>query len=132
MARAKSLASMSIDALLKMRDEIGAVLSRKASDLRKELRAIGSDYADVGRIAIYGKKSMKARKIAPKYRDKHGNVWAGRGAQPLWLREAIKGGAKAEDFLIRKASRKKAAAKRAAKRTVRRAAKKTHRKRRAA
>jgi hypothetical protein len=75
---------------------------------------------------------MKGRKIAPKYRDRHGNVWAGRGAQPLWLREAIKGGAKAEDFLIAKASRRKATAKRAAKRSLKRAAKKTGRKRRAA
>jgi hypothetical protein len=47
--------------------------------------------------------------VAPKYRDKAGNQWAGRGAQPVWLREAIEKGAKPEDFLISKTVRKAAA-----------------------
>ena len=47
--------------------------------------------------------------MAPKYRDKAGNQWAGRGAQPVWLREAIAKGAKPEDFLISKMARKAAA-----------------------
>jgi DNA-binding protein H-NS len=33
---------------------------------------------------------MKGRKVPAKYRDKEGNTWAGRGAQPVWLREKIK------------------------------------------
>ena len=28
---------------------------------------------------------MKGRKVPIKYRDKEGNTWAGRGAQPVWL-----------------------------------------------
>jgi DNA-binding protein H-NS len=65
-----------------------------------------------GRVAIHGKrkgKSLKGRKVAPKYRDKAGNQWAGRGAQPVWLREVIGKGAKPEDFLISKMARKAAA-----------------------
>jgi len=54
----QNLASMSVDALLKLRDDIGAALSRKADALKKELVSLGSDYAEVGRIAIYGKKSQ--------------------------------------------------------------------------
>jgi hypothetical protein len=56
---------------------------------------------------------MKGRKVAIKYRDKEGNTWAGRGAQPVWLREKLKAGANLEDFAVgqpaaaRKASRKK-------------------------
>jgi DNA-binding protein H-NS len=115
MARQQSLTSLSVDALLKLRDEIGAVLSRKADDLKTELRAIGADYADVGRIALYGKKSLAGRKVAIKYRDKRGNTWAGRGAQPRWMTEAIKAGAQREDFLVDKprtaAARKKVARK---------------------
>ena len=42
---------------------------------------------------------MKGRKVAIKYRDKSGNTWAGRGAQPRWLTAAIKAGAKRDDFL---------------------------------
>ena len=106
MARSKSLTAMSVDALLKMRDNITAALSQKAGVLKKELSRMGADYAEVGRIAIYGKKSRLAgRKVAPKYRSPKGETWAGRGAQPVWLREAIKSGKKAEDFLIAKGAK---------------------------
>ena len=116
----KSLASMSVDALLNLRDDIGTILSRKADDLKTELKAIGADYADVGRIALYGKKSLKGRKVAIKYRDKHGNAWAGRGAQPRWMTEAIKAGAKRENFLVGKSA---AAGKKVARKVKRRAKK---------
>jgi DNA-binding protein H-NS len=51
---------------------------------------------------------MKGRKVAIKYRDNEGNTWAGRGAQPVWLREKLKSGAKLEDFAVQQtaASRK--------------------------
>jgi DNA-binding protein H-NS len=102
-----------------MRDEIGAILSRKADQLKKELAALGSDYAEIGRIALYGKrKSLSDRKVAPKYADKEGNKWAGRGAQPVWLRDALKSGAKLEDFLISKSPiRAKPAKKKGARKT---------------
>jgi hypothetical protein len=38
-------------------------------------------------------------------RDRAGNTWAGRGAQPVWLREKLKAGAKLEDFAIHKTGR---------------------------
>jgi DNA-binding protein H-NS len=112
-----NLASMTSDALLKLRNEIGAVLGRRAEALKKELRSLGEDYARVGRIAIYGKKKATAksrRRVAAKYRDpKTKATWAGRGTQPAWMREAIRAGKKSEDFLIAK-PRTKAATKRAA------------------
>ena len=56
-------------------------------------------------------KSVKAAKpamkrgrgvLAPKYRDpQSGKTWSGRGLQPLWYRDALNGGAKPEDLLIR-------------------------------
>jgi len=107
----QSLASMSLDALLKLRDEVGAALSRRAEGLKKELRALGEDYKEVGRIAIYGKKKT-ARKVAPKYRDpKSKATWAGRGGMPGWMRAELKNGKKREDFLIIKTPRKKHKAK---------------------
>jgi DNA-binding protein H-NS len=114
MARKSSLASMSIDALLKLRGDVGNMLSRKADQLKKELASLGADYAEVGRIAIYGKKktrktkgnghALKGRKIAPKYRSKKDPklAWSGRGATPVWMREEMKGTKlKKENFLIK-------------------------------
>jgi DNA-binding protein H-NS len=110
MARSSKLASLSLQALFKLRDDVAAELGRKADALKKELASIGSDYAEVGRIAVYGKKrggSLKGRKVPIKYRDKAGNSWAGRGAQPRWLTAAIKAGAKRDDFLVDKSTAKK-------------------------
>jgi DNA-binding protein H-NS len=109
MARAKKLSLLSVEALFKLRDDVAAALSQKAEALKKELRSLGGDYAEVGRIAIYGRKrggSLKGRKAPIKYRDKSGNTWAGRGAQPRWLTAAIKAGANRDDFLVDKSARK--------------------------
>ena len=61
MARQSRLSTLSINALLKMRDEIGAILGRRADALKKELQAIGDDYKEVGRIAVYGRKKKSGR-----------------------------------------------------------------------
>jgi DNA-binding protein H-NS len=106
MARQSRLASLSVGALVKMRDEIGSILGRRADALKKELRALGEDYKEVGRIAIYGRK--KSGKVAAKYRHpKTGETWAGRGAQPRWLTAEIKAGKKRDDFLIAKGKARK-------------------------
>ena len=111
MARAPSLRSMSVEELLKLRDDVGKVLSQKTAELEEQLSKLGGEV----RVGRRGRRSaMKGRKVAIKYRDKEDNTWAGRGAQPVWLREKIKAGAKLEDFVVqrtttsRKASPKKA------------------------
>jgi DNA-binding protein H-NS len=99
-----NLASMSVDSLLKLRDDIGAVLNRKAKELESQLsRLHGISPRKRGRGS-----ALKGRKAAIKYQDRSGNTWAGRGAQPIWLREKLKAGAKLEDFAVHKsvASRK--------------------------
>src|SRR5258707_8120834 len=107
MAKSTNLSRLSIPALTKLRDDVAAALLLKAEALKKELVAIGSDYAEVGRIAIYGRRSaLKGRKVPVKYRDKSGNTWTGRGAQPRWMTAAIKSGAKRDDFLVRKSAAK--------------------------
>lgn len=96
-----NLASMSVDALLKLRDDIGTVLSQKANQLKHQLSRLGGE---VG-IKRRGRPSvLKGRKAAIKYRDRSGNTWAGRGAQPVWLREKLKAGAKLEDFAVQRAA----------------------------
>jgi DNA-binding protein H-NS len=94
-----NVSSMSIDALLKLRDDIRRALSHKAAQLKDQLSRLGDevDYKRMGRGS-----SLRGRKVAIKYRDKSGNTWAGRGAQPVWLREKLKAGAKLEDFAVHK------------------------------
>jgi DNA-binding protein H-NS len=105
-----NLSSASVDTLLKLRDEIEEVLAHRAALLREELSKLGHQIGSKGKIRG---SSLKGRKVAVKYRDRSGNTWAGRGAQPVWLREKLKAGAKLEDFAVhktgpsRKASSKK-------------------------
>ena len=107
--RPKSLASMSIEALVKLRDEIGAALSARAGEMQQQLTRLGrwggrKPGTDVGNGRR--RSTLKGRKVAPKYRGPGGVTWAGRGARPRWLAAAIKGGKKLEDFLITKGAGK--------------------------
>jgi hypothetical protein len=110
-----NLTNMSVDALLKLRDDVGAALSRRAKELESQLSRLGGEIGSRGRTR---KSSLKGRKVAVKYRDKSGNTWAGRGAQPIWLRDKLKAGAKLGDFAVNKTrtTRKKFKKRRRAKR----------------
>jgi DNA-binding protein H-NS len=110
MARA-NLGSMSVEALIKLRDEIGKVLNQRTVQLQSQLSKLG------GEVAGGRRSAMNGRKVPPKYRDKEGNTWAGRGAQPVWLREKLKAGSKLEDFAVQKtAAARKSSPKKARKR----------------
>ena len=100
-----NLSSASVDALLKLRDEIEEVLAHRAALLREELSKFGHQIGSKGKVRG---SSLICRKVPVKFRDRSGNTWAGRGAQPRWLREKLKAGAKLEDFDVHKtaASRK--------------------------
>jgi DNA-binding protein H-NS len=93
-----NLGSMSVETLLQLRDGVDKELSRKADQLRGQLSRLNGGFEE--RRGRRG--SLKGRKIPAKYRDKSGNTWAGRGAQPVWLREKLKAGAKLEDFAVQK------------------------------
>jgi DNA-binding protein H-NS len=104
MAKA-DLASMSVDSLLKLRDDIGRVLSRKADELNQQLAQLGgSGWKGSGKQADGKRGAMKGRKVAPKYRNpkNRSETWAGRGAMPRWLAAEIKQGKRREDFAIDK------------------------------
>jgi DNA-binding protein H-NS len=96
----RSLRGMSVDALLKLREDIDKVLDRKASELRSQLSMLG-------RSATQRGSRLKGRKVPPKYRSPSGETWAGRGARPRWLVAAIKDGKKLDDFLIDKSAPKR-------------------------
>lgn len=58
--------------------------------------------AKAAKAAATAKKVSPAKgtTVAPKFKDEAGNTWTGRGSQPRWLRAAIEGGKKLEDFAL--------------------------------
>ena len=102
-----NLSRMDFESLLKLREQVeDALLSHRAT-LEKQLEAMGSSIASLGRgkIARSGRGStLKGKKVAPKYRGPDGETWAGRGATPRWLKAAIKEGKELESFLIDKSA----------------------------
>jgi DNA-binding protein H-NS len=109
MARPKSLAKMSLEALIDLRDSITTTLSAQAADLQKRLASLTG--TDVGNAARRGRppgrkrgSTLKGRKVAAKYRSKKNPklTWAGRGATPRWMRDEMKAGKLKKDaFLIK-------------------------------
>ena len=69
-----NLSSMSVDALLKLREDINKILDRKGHELRSQLSMLGG--TSVGQKQA---RSLKGRKVPPKYRSPSGDTWAGRG-----------------------------------------------------
>jgi DNA-binding protein H-NS len=88
---------MSVDALLKMREDINKILDGKVNELRRQLSLL-----DGSSVRQKQARSLKGRKVPPKYRSPSGDTWAGRGAKPRWLVAALKKGKKVDDFLIKR------------------------------
>ena len=69
-----NLASMSVEALIQLRDDAIQALSRRSAELQSQLAALGdggwvsSGKKAVGRPKGSGSK-LKGRKVAPKYRN---------------------------------------------------------------
>src|SRR6516165_5001289 len=99
-----SLSGMTVEALMDLRKRVDATLHERRAEIEKQLERI----AVVGgrRVVRGGGSKLKGRKVPPKYRSRSGETWAGRGAKPHWLVDAIKGGKKLDDFLIDKSARK--------------------------
>jgi DNA-binding protein H-NS len=96
-----NLKGMNVQALLSLRTQIDKRLLELRAELEKQLAAMTGQ----------GKRkatssSLRGRKVPPKYRSRSGETWAGRGAKPLWMVEALKKGKKVEDFLIDKSAHK--------------------------
>jgi DNA-binding protein H-NS len=109
-----NLASMSVESLLQLRDDVGRALTGRAGDLQRQLAALGGDVGGGGGLRGRRVSAVKGRKVAPKYRGPGGETWAGRGARPRWLAALLKEGHKVEEFAIEPAApaRKRGAAKR--------------------
>jgi DNA-binding protein H-NS len=90
----RNLSAMSIEALMKLRQDINKILDRKATELQSQLKMLGAH----SRATAH---PLKGKKAPVKYRDRSGNTWAGRGAKPRWLVAALKQGKKLKDFEVK-------------------------------
>lgn len=101
---------MTLAALIAQRDD----LQRQIDALEAESRAalIAQAHAALAALGVAAadlvpaRVSRKARSRSPaavRYRDGAGNTWAGRGKQPVWLRDRLAAGATLGDFLVKTA-----------------------------
>jgi DNA-binding protein H-NS len=105
-----NLSGMNVDALMDLRRRVDETLLKRRAEIEQQLARMGKAIAVVGGRG--GRSVLKGRKVPPKYRSPSGETWAGRGARPVWLVAAIKGGKKIDDFLIDKSARKRRRSKR--------------------
>jgi DNA-binding protein H-NS len=98
-----NLSGMTIEALMELRDRVDELLLKRRAELEKLLASL---YKPIGGARVGG-SALKGIKVPPKYRSAKGETWAGRGAKPRWLVDAIKGGKKLDDFLIDKGWKKR-------------------------
>jgi DNA-binding protein H-NS len=104
MARPKSLATMPLDSLIELRDEVNSVLSQLAAELQRQLSRLGGSTNGAGVPGPKRGSLLKGREVAAKYRSRKNPklTWAGRGATPRWMRDEMKAGKlKKEAFLIK-------------------------------
>jgi DNA-binding protein H-NS len=97
-----NLSEMTVEALIDLRKRVAEMLLERRAEIEKRLERM-----DRARFVRGGGSALRGRKVPPKYRGPSGETWAGRGARPLWLVAAIKGGKKLNDFLIDKGRKKR-------------------------
>ncbi len=61
---------MSVNALLKLRENMEKLLTRRAQELKDQLARLGHELGPRTRVS-----SLKGRKVAVKYRDKSGSFF---------------------------------------------------------
>jgi DNA-binding protein H-NS len=95
-----NLKGMNVEALMSLRNRVDEMLVERRAELIEQLERI----AVVGgrRVVGGGGSALRGRKVSPKYRSPSGETWAGRGARPRWMVEALKKGRKMDDFLIKR------------------------------
>jgi len=84
-------------------EQIATTQGKERGEAVAKIKTLMSEYgltlADLsGRTPKVGKTTSK---VAAKYRNQAtGETWSGRGLQPKWLKAAIGGGAKLDDFHV--------------------------------
>jgi DNA-binding protein H-NS len=80
--------------------ELPAIIAKVREMIRDyDLTAADCGFGSAG--TVHDRRSVRGRIVAPKYRDPHtGDMWSGRGKQPVWFREALAAGANPESMKI--------------------------------
>jgi DNA-binding protein H-NS len=100
--------SMSIDKLVKLKDQVESALSSKVAETKRMLESNLAKLTGFGVGSMRGRRGTARGKVAPKYRNPENpsETWAGRGLKPRWLAAAIKAGKKLEYFSIASTGKK--------------------------
>ncbi len=85
--------------------EIEQTKKQERAEAIAKVRSLMSEYgltlADLSAKASAKAASKPGAKVAPKYRDKAtGQTWSGRGLQPKWLKAALAGGRRIDEFKL--------------------------------
>ena len=83
--------------------QINQTKDRERGEAVAKIKTLMSEYGlSISDLSARTPKVGKTTtKVAAKYRNKAtGETWSGRGLQPKWLKAAIGGGAKLEDFHV--------------------------------
>jgi DNA-binding protein H-NS len=102
MARASTLASMSVGNLLELREQIDHHLDKRRKDLEQQIASLNSRVPGGRRASGTSARNspLAGVKVKPKYRGPKGETWAGRGVHPTWLAALLKEGHKIEEYTI--------------------------------
>lgn len=83
--------------------QISETKERERADAISKVKSLMSEYGlTLADLSSRPAKAVKTTaKVAAKYRNQAtGETWSGRGLQPKWLKAAIAGGAKLDDFHV--------------------------------
>lgn len=83
-------------------EQIAQTKDRERADAIAKVKALMSEFGlTPADLSSRTPKPGKVSKVAAKYRNQAtGETWSGRGLQPKWLKAAIAGGAKLDDFHV--------------------------------
>ena len=83
-------------------EQIAQTKERERADAIAKVKSLMSEYGlTPADLSSRTPKVGKVSKVAVKYRNQAtGETWSGRGLQPKWLKAAIAGGAKLDDFHV--------------------------------
>jgi DNA-binding protein H-NS len=96
----RDLATMSVDQLWTLREEVRAILSTKMDVQKRELERQLARLQ--GRIENKTNARRPYPKVHPKYRNPEmpSETWSGRGRQPHWVSAQLRSGKKVDELLI--------------------------------
>ncbi|MCI5164659.1 MAG: H-NS histone family protein [Candidatus Electrothrix sp. GM3_4] len=103
----KSIENKPLDELIKLRDDLNKLITKRQREKKKELKQQFQEMAKKEGLSVddiltpsSSKKGTKKGNKAPIKYEKDGNTWAGRGRKPKWVNELVESGGDIEDYLV--------------------------------